>query len=240
MYARSLFSVAILLASLAAATDWRELFDGKTLSGWRGLGRSDVPAGHWAVEDGAIRKIETGSVALIADGQPVEGGDIISLATFEHFELSFEWKVAPGANSGIKYNVSERMSTEAAPETAALGFEYQVLDDERHPDALNGPNRTAGALYDLIEPNESKHLRPVGQFNSGRIVLRGSHGEHWLNGEKVIEFDLSSEDFRKRLEKSKYAPVAGFADRRVGHIVLQDHTDDVWFRNVRIRELEEK
>jgi hypothetical protein len=224
----------------AQATDpgqeWIALFDGESFSGWRGLGRDTVPGGHWAVEDGAIRKVASRSVPTAADGQPLEGGDLMTLGTYRNFELTFEWKVAPGANSGIKYNVSEAMSTAAPPVFAALGFEYQILDDDLHPDAQNGPNRTAGALYDLVPPGPGKALRPVGTYNEGRIVFRDGHGEHWLNGVKVLEYDLASPAFDSVLALSKYVPVEGFADRRAGHIVLQDHGDDVWFRNIKIRE----
>lgn len=226
-------------AVLVPATDWQPLFDGESLAGWRGVGRDGIPKAHWIVDDGTIHKLSSGDVPTAADGQPLEGGDILTLETYENFELSFEWKVAPGANSGIKYNVSETMSTESEPFYAALGFEYQILDDELHPDAANGPNRTSGALYDIQEPAPGKKLEPVGEFNQGRIVFQGSHGEHWLNGVKVVEFDLNSEEFKARYRKSKYVPIAGFADKRKGHIVLQDHGDDVWFRNIRIRKLEE-
>jgi hypothetical protein len=119
-----------------------------------------------------------------------------------------------------------------------LGFEYQILDDDLHPDARNGPNRTAGALYDLVPPQDGKVLRPVGTFNNGRILFVNGHGEHWLNGEKVLEFDLSSPDFEAAFARSKYLPIPGFAEIRRGHIVLQDHGDDVWFRNIKIREIE--
>lgn len=216
-------------------TDWVDLFDGETFTGWRGIGREDPPTGHWQIEDGTLRKVATGSVPVAADGQPLEGGDLLSVGTWRDFEFSFEWKVAPGANSGIKYNVSEELSIASPPSRAALGFEYQVLDDDLHPDAQNGPNRQAGALYDLLGAGPSKTLRPVGEFNTGRILLIGNHGEHWLNGVKILEYDLESEDFAARLAASKYAPIAGFADRRAGHLVLQDHSDDVWFRNLRLR-----
>ncbi len=216
---------------------WRLLFDGVSFDGWRGLGRETIPAEHWRIEDGTIRKVSSGTIPTAADGQPLEGGDIMTLEAFEDFELSLEWRVAPGANSGIKYNVSEAMSTAAEPVHAALGFEYQILDDDLHPDAANGPNRTAGALYDLLEPGDGKQLRPVGEFNEARIVMRGGHGEHWLNGTKVLEFDLDSDEFAARLAASKYAPIDEFAARRPGHIVLQDHGDDVWFRNIKIRVL---
>jgi len=216
--------------------EWTVLFDGESFAGWRGLGRDTVPGGHWIIEDGAIRKVASGAVPTAADGQPLEGGDLMTLGTYRDFELTFEWKVAPGANSGIKYNVSEAMSTAAPPMFAALGFEYQILDDDLHPDAQNGPNRTAGALYDLVPPGPGKALRPVGAYNEGRIVFRDGHGEHWLNGVKVLEYDLGSPAFDSVFALSKYVPVEGFADRRAGHIVLQDHGDDVWFRNIKIRE----
>ncbi len=226
------------LSPVELEAGWRLLFDGTSFDGWRGLGRDEVPLEHWTIEAGAIRKVASADVPTAADGQPLEGGDIMTVETFDDFELMFEWKVAAGANSGIKYNVSEEMSTSAPPVHAALGFEYQILDDDGHPDAQNGPNRTAGALYDLIGPAPNKQLRPVGEFNEARLVFRGGHGEHWLNGAKVLEFDLETDAFAERLAASKYQPIEGFADQRAGHIVLQDHGDDVWFRSIKIRQLE--
>lgn len=223
------------LASSPAA-EWVSLFDGESFAGWRGLGRDSVPVGHWTVDDGSIRKVASGSVPTAPDGQPLEGGDLMTVAAYRDFELSFEWKVSPGANSGIKYNVSESMSTAAPPTYAALGFEYQILDDDLHPDALNGPNRTAAALYDLVPPGANRHLNAVGTFNEGRIVFRNGHGEHWLNGEMVLEYDLGSPAFDSVFSISKYQPVEGFTNIRAGHIVLQDHGDEVWFRNIKIRE----
>jgi hypothetical protein len=225
------------LAATEQAVGWKLLFDGSTLQGWRGLGRDSIPEGHWIVEDGSIRKVASGDVPTAPDGQPLEGGDIMTVRTYGDFELVFEWKVSPGGNSGIKYNVSEEMSMAAPPIHAALGFEYQILDDDLHPDAQNGPTRTASALYDLMPPAATKQVRPVGSYNSGRIVLRSTHGEHWLNGAKVLEFELDSSSFGSAFTASKYQPIAGFAEKRSGHIVLQDHGDDVWFRNIKIREL---
>ena len=228
------------LSAREKAEGWRFLFDGKSFAGWRGIGRPDVPAGHWTIEDGALKKVPTKDVPLQKDGQPLAGGDLMTIETFGDFELSFEWKISPGGNSGVKYNVSEEMSRTNPPGTAALGFEYQVLDDDLHADAKNGPNRTAGALYDLIGPDPgAKKLRPVGEYNMARIVFIGTHGEHWLNGAKVLEYDLGTPRMAGFLIKSKYKAIAGFAERRKGHIVLQDHTDAVWYRNIKIRNLME-
>lgn len=215
-------------------TGWVSLFDGTTLVGWRGLGASSAPAGHWTVKDGAIGKIASGKVAVQGDGQPLEGGDLMTVGTYRDFELQWEWKVSPGANSGIKYNVSEALSTSLQPARAAKGFEYQILDDDRHPDA-ELPSHRAGALYDLVAPSPAKRLKPVGEWNSSRIVLRGDHGEHWLNGFLVVSYDLGAARMDSALSASKYRDWPWFAQRRAGHIVLQDHGDEVWFRNIRIR-----
>lgn len=213
---------------------WILLFDGKTFDGWRGLGKEGIPQGHWIIEDGAIKKVPSGKVLLQEDGQPLLGGDLMTVQAFDDFELYFEWKISLAGNSGVKYNVSEDMSISYPPEYAALGFEYQILDDENHPDAINGDNRTAAALYDLISP-EGKVLNPVGEFNSARIVFKGGHGEHWLNGIKVLEYDLGTERMNDLLTASKYRDIPGFGDKRKGHIVLQDHTDAAWFRSIKIR-----
>ncbi|MEX0686509.1 MAG: DUF1080 domain-containing protein [Balneolales bacterium] len=218
--------------------NWESLFDGENLSGWRGLGRDHIPESHWIVEDGAIRKVATDEVARVADGQPVEGGDLLYDRTFKNFELSLEWKVSPGANSGIKYNVSEELSTSHEPAFAALGFEYQILDNELHPDAENDPNRLAAGLYDLIPPGSNASLNPVGTWNTGRIVFNGNKGEHWLNGEMVLEYELETYMMDRLLETSKWGDIPEFGARRdEGYIILQDHGDDVWFRNIRLREL---
>ena len=225
------------LTAAERAIGWRLLFDGRTLSGWRGLGYDSVPTAHWKVADGAIEKIASGNVPKLADGQPAHGGDLMTVDSFGDFELAFEWKVAPGANSGVKYNVSERLSMSQAPNHAALGFEYQILDDDRHEDGKL-PSHRAGALYDLIAPNARKHVRPVGEWNRSRIVFRGRHGEHWLNGEKIVEFDLGTPRMDSLIAASKYRSIPGFADRREGggHIVLQDHGDEAYFRSIKVRE----
>ena len=223
------------LTAAERAAGWRLLFDGRTLTGWRGLGYDSVPTAHWKVTDGAIEKIASGNVPKLADGQPAHGGDLMTVDSFGDFEVAFEWKVAPGANSGVKYNVSEQLSMSQAPNHAALGFEYQILDDDRHEDGKL-PSHRAGALYDLIAPNARKHLRPVGEWNQSRIVFRGRHGEHWLNGEKIVEFDLGTPRMDSLIAASKYRSIPGFADRRAGHIVLQDHGDEAYFRSIKVRE----
>ena len=223
------------LSEAEQAAGWILLFNGRDFTGWRGLGRESMPEGQWTIEDGAMKKVPSGEVPLQEDGQPLEGGDILTVDTFRDFELRWEWRICPGGNSGLKYNVSEEMSQAHPPPHAALGFEYQILDDDRHPDAAIDTHQ-AGALYDLI-PASGKTLKPVGEFNTSRIVFRGAHGEHWLNGVKILEFDLGSPGMDDRLAGSKYRIYPEFAAKRRGHIVLQDHTDAVWFRNIKLRRL---
>jgi len=218
------------------AAGWRLLFDGHSFAGWRGLGYDTVPTAHWQIVRGTIRKIPDSAVPRQADGQPAVGGDLMTKDTFGDFELRWEWKISRAGNSGVKYNVSEELSMAQAPNHAALGFEYQVLDDSLHEDN-KVPSHRAGALYDLIPPNAKKRLRPVGAWNSSTIVFRGNHGEHWLNGAKVVEFELGTPVMDSLLAMSKYKNIPGFAQRRRGHIVLQDHVDEVFFRNIKLRQL---
>jgi hypothetical protein len=215
---------------------WRLLFDGRTFTGWRGLGYDTVPTAHWSIENGAIRKIPDAQVPRQADGQPAVGGDLMTTDTFRDFELTWDWKISRAGNSGVKYNVSEELSMSAAPNHAALGFEYQMLDDSLHEDN-KVPSHRAGGLYDLIAPGAGKTLKPVGEWNTSMIVFRGNHGEHWLNGKKVVEFELGTPRMDSLLAQSKYRSIPNFAQRRSGHIVLQDHVDEVFFRNIRIRPL---
>lgn len=217
------------LTKAEKAAGWKLLFDGKTLTGWRGFHSQSLPGG-WAVEDGCIKKLKKGGEL----GQA--GGDLITADQFENFEVSFEWKLAKGSNSGVKYLVSESLPPTGK---SAVSFEYQVLDDDNHPDAklgING-NRTAGSLYDLIPASKAKKLNPIGEFNQSRIVVKGNHIEHWLNGVKTVEFDRSSDDYKKHLAESKFKGTKGFGEAKKGHILLQDHGDEVWFRSIKIREL---
>jgi hypothetical protein len=234
------------LTAAESAAGWRLLFDGRTLTGWRGLGMAGPPAGHWTVEDGSIKKIATKNVPMV-NGQRQPGGDLITDRLYHNFELEWDWKMTPAGNSGLKYNVSESLSlaggktaAELSPSTAqnraALGFEYQMIDDDRHSDGKL-PTHRSSALYDLITPNENKHLNPIGEWNHSRLVFNGNHGEHWLNGLKVLEYELGSPSMNAALAASKYKVIPGFATRRDTPIVLQDHTEEVYFRSIRIREL---
>jgi hypothetical protein len=215
---------------------WRLLFDGKTFSGWRGLGYDSVPTAHWKIENGAIRKLADGQVPRLPDGQPAAGGDLMTRDTYRNFELTWDWKISRAGNSGVKYNVSEEISMANAPNHAALGFEYQMLDDNLHEDN-KVPSHRAGALYDLIPPNANKVLSNVGDWNRSTIIFRGNHGEHWLNGRKVVDFNLGTPLMDSLMAKSKYRDIKGFAQKRAGHIVLQDHVDEVYFRSIKIRVL---
>ncbi|MFT5143355.1 MAG: hypothetical protein ACI80V_003455 [Rhodothermales bacterium] len=212
------------------------LFDGHSLNGWRGLGREDIPSGHWVVDGDAIHKVASGSIPRAADGQVLAGGDLITHATYTDFDLRFEWKVAPGANSGIKYNADETISVATAPATGALGFEYQVLDDSLHVDGALTTHR-AGSLYDLLAAPDDKPINDPGSFNTGRIVWHGGHGQHWLNGTLVVEFDVASAEFTAAYKASKYSGFEGFVTPKEAPIVLQDHGDDVWFRHLQIKRL---
>lgn len=212
--------------------DWISLFDGKTFNGWRGIGIDGVPKGHWEIEDGTIHKIASGNIPTMPDGQPLKGGDLMTDKTFKNFELSFEWKISEGGNSGVKYNVSEEVSIKNGS-SHALGYEYQVLDDAKHSDNLN-PTHRAASLYDMIEA-KGKILKPVGEFNSARIVFNNNHLEHWLNGVKVVEADTDTPEFQKIFQNSKYKNHPNFTLHKDAHIVLQDHGDDCWYRNIKIK-----
>lgn len=216
---------------------WKLLFDGKTLNGWRGLGRDHVPVGLWVVENGMIKKVDTGNKKNLPDGRPIEGGDLMTTDTFENYELSFEWKLNKAGNSGLKYNVSEEMSQKYGSQYSALGFEYQLLDDgDNSYKGRLKPSQFTGSLYDLL-PSDNITLKPLGEFNSSRIIVNGKHVEHWLNGVRVLQYEFGSEELEEAYKISKFKDVPGFIDRRKAHIILQNHNDESWFRNIKIREI---
>ena len=223
------------LTAQEKADGWQLLFDGKTFNGWRGIGIKGVPKGHWEVVDGCIHKIGKKDVPRQADGQPVKGGDLITDKTVKDFILTFEWKISEGGNSGVKYNVMEGISIKNGW-TGALGYEYQVIDDVHHKDVTN-PTHRAAALYDMIAPNGDKVLKPVGEFNTSKIVFIGNHGEHWINGKKVVEYDIDTPEFQELFKKSKYHKHKDFTKHKIARIVLQDHGDDCWYRNIKIKRI---
>jgi hypothetical protein len=206
------------------ADGWRSLFDGTTTTGWRGFKKAGFPERGWVVQSGLLTHLASGGTPL------PESGDIITVDRFDNFEFRFEWRVAPGANSGVKYLVTEERD-------GPIAHEYQIIDDARHPDAQIGPHRTTAALYDAIPAPASKRLKPAGQFNEGRTLVDGRHVEHWLNGAKVIEYELGSAALMAAKARSKFAAVAGWGEKITGPILLQDHGDEVAYRNLRIRVL---
>lgn len=214
---------------------WELLFDGKTLNGWCGLGRDTVESDYWKVDNGTIHKIDNKDVP--ESKRVANGGDLTTVDTYENFELSFEWKIKDAGNSGIKYNVSEEISKKYGSGYNALGFEYQILDDDDtlYVGKLKDSQFTA-SLYDMIARKGGK-LNPAGEFNSGKIILNGTHGEHWLNGEKVVEFEFGTARFDSLFRVSKYAKYPDFEKRRSGHIVITNHSDESWYRNIKIKRL---
>jgi hypothetical protein len=225
------------LTELEKVQGWELLFDGKSFKGWRGLGRKDVQTQLWKIEDGAIRKLNSGEVASMPDGQPLEGGDLMTVDTFDNYELYFEWKILKAGNTGLKYNVSEEMSQKYGSPYSALGFEYQLLDDS---DTLYAgklkPSQYTGSLYDMIAADNAD-VRPAGMYNFSRIVVNDKNVEHWLNGKKVVEYEFGSRYLDSLYQKSKYVDYPEFLEKRTGHIVLQNHKDDAWFRNIKIRKI---
>jgi hypothetical protein len=200
-------------------SNWIVLFDGKSTDAWRAFNGDTFPEKSW--------KVENGSLATIV------GGGLDSLVTkekFESFELQLEWKISPGGNSGIMYHVAENFK-----QPWNTGPECQVLDDSKHPDGKN-PKTSAGALYALIAP-KNKVLKPVGEWNQARVIINHNHGEHWLNGVKVVEYELNSPELNKLIAESKFKDMPRFAKEATGHICLQHHHDAVWFRNVKVKRL---
>ena len=207
--------------------EWQVLFDGENLDNWKAYNSEEIT--QWKVEDGAL-------VFIPAAGERESSENLITKDTFTNFELSLDWKISKNGNSGIMWGVQEE---EQYNEPYITGPEIQILDNEGHPDAQNGPIRQAGALYDLSEPTKDV-TKPAGEWNEMtlRIDYEENKGIVTLNGEQVNEFPLHGEEWEKMVENSKFADWEEFGQYRTGHIALQDHDDKVWFRNIKIRELE--
>ena len=199
---------------------WHLLFDGKSPSGWRSANKTDFPTQGWVIKEGC----------MVSGG----GGNLVSKEEYGDFELVWDWKMMDiGGNSGVKYFVKEDGND-------ALGIEYQMLDDLNHPWMKDGrmkPNdfHTVGAIYELYPTNPNKVIKPVGEWNTSRVLSKGKHLEHWLNGVKVAECDRGSEDFNARIQKSKFKTIPNFGLHEKGLLLLQDHGSIVWFRNIKIK-----
>ena len=212
------------------AQGWKLLFDGKSSDGWRGAKLNDFPKGGWSIEDGVLTIHESGG------GEAADAGDIVTVDKYKDFMLHLDFKISPGANSGIKYFVDTQLNK---GEGSSIGLEYQILDDELHPDAKLGSHdgsRTLGSVYDLIKA-ENKFPKPIGEWNNAMIISKDKHVEHWLNGRKMLQYERGSDDFRKLVSESKYKVWKDFGEFETGHILLQDHGNTVSFRNIKIKEL---
>jgi len=205
---------------------WKLLFDGTSTKGWRNY-RSDKIGSAWKVSGGALTLDTSGK----ANGK-VDGGDLVTVDQYENYELSLEWKIQACGNSGVMFNVQE---SEANSTPWKTGPEMQVLDNSCHPDAKIIKHR-AGDLYDLISCSKET-AKAVGEWNVAKIVTKNGHYEFWLNGVKNVEFDMHTPDWDRMVAASKFKDMPEFGKHKKGHISLQDHGDQVWFRNIKIKEL---
>lgn len=210
---------------------WKLLFNGQNSDGWKGAYKETFPESGWSVNDGIL------TIAQTDGSESTNAGDIVSKEQFSAFDLAFEFRLTEGANSGVKYFVTLSEGNEGS----AIGLEYQVLDDENHPDAKMGRdgNRTMASLYDLIKAEKNgRFIKPVGEWNKGRVVVTPENKvAHYLNGVKVIEYERGSKEFRDLVAISKYAKWENFGEAPEGHILLQDHGNEVSFKNIKIKEL---
>ncbi|WP_370636074.1 DUF1080 domain-containing protein [Flagellimonas sp. CMM7] len=210
---------------------WELLWDGQTNKGWRGAKLDDFPEQGWVIENGELTVLASGG------GESEAGGDIVTENQYDNFEVKLEFKITEGANSGIKYYVNTDLNKGKG---SSIGLEFQISDDARHPDAKLGNHegsRTIGSLYDLIQADTIKHVKPIGEWNRAHIISNNNHVEHWLNGAKMLEYERKSDAYRKLVSESKYITWPQFGEADKGNILLQDHGDRVSFRNIKIKQL---
>jgi hypothetical protein len=205
------------------------LWDGKTTEGWRGAKLTTFPSKGWVIDNGILKVMKSDG------GESTNGGDIVTVKKYKNFILKVDFMITPGANSGIKYFVNTEINKGAG---SSIGCEFQILDDQKHPDAKLGVkgNRTLGSLYDLIPADSTKPFRP-GFFNTAMVVVKGNKIEHWLNGVKIVEYERGNQMWRALVAYSKYRDWENFGDWEEGNILLQDHGDEVLYKNVKIKEL---
>ncbi len=221
------------LTDAEKAAGWHLLWDGKTSEGWRSARHPEFPKEGWTMQNGILIIHESGGAESAA------AGDIITKEVYSEFELSVDFKITPGANSGIKLFVDPDLNKGAG---SSIGAEFQILDDERHPDAKLGENgdRTIGSLYDMIPAPKTKKVKPIGEWNNARILSEGKHVTFWLNGEKTVEFERGTKEWRELVAKSKYKVWPNFGEMPAGHILLQDHGNQVFFKNIKIRDFSKR
>ena len=217
-YLTAVFLTAILIPGALQAQEWEPLLDGQSFNGWMQQDGRDVDAPGWEVSHGVVQ----------LDRSRGKGGNLLTREQFGDFELVYEWKVAQGANNGLKYRVNDF-------DGRFLGIEYQMIDDQQKNPK---PKHRTASLYDIYEPREHDLLRPVGEFNRTRILVHNNHIEHWLNGHLVTQADVGSDEWQRRIADSKFADVDGFGVTPRGHIMLTDHGDTVWYRNMFVRRLD--
>jgi hypothetical protein len=249
-----------VLTTEERSAGWVLLFDGQTMRGWRDPAKENPPGDSWAIEDGCLK----------TRPRPRISEDLISESSYGDFELAFDWRISPGGNSGVKYHIQRlvfmdntkvrarrfeamvagelsnpvsdrtRLAADATAQEYSIAFEMQLLDDDRHPDAKNGPRFRTGALYGMLPPLTTAAKQP-GEWNTGRLIVKGTHVEHWINGVKVLDSSLTDDGVREGATKrwGEYPEVLKlFTDPKPsGLISLQHHGDQVWFRNVKIRKL---
>lgn len=203
------------LSESEKATGWKLLFDGEKMEGWRSYGSESFPEDGWVVENGTLHK-QSGK----------RPGDIMTAKVYTDFEFSWDWKLSEKGNNGVKYFIT-------AERKAAVGHEYQMIDDTTVKDDKSGN----ASFYLVVAPKKDKPNRPMGEWNTSRILVKGNHVEHWLNGEKVLEYECGGIEVMKQVPLTKFKKYPGFGEKVTGHILLTDHKDPCWYRNLKIREL---